>query len=173
MNYFKLGGLVAAVVALLAVVTACGVWLHHYDRLKADSAALAACGALAARPGLGGLDCPPNLREAVLIAAKAQACDAGLAAGDRGAFAVQQACGPAVKHLVAERDKAAHDAADAQAIADQVTAHQSAAVARAEARGAAQTQRNAHASEVLNAAPRDAGGRTVCGPDCLRGLDGS
>jgi len=173
MNYLKLGGLVAAVAVLLVAVTAAGLWLHHYDRLKADSRALAACEALAAKPGLGGVDCPPNLRTAVLSAAEAAACDQGLGAGDRGAFAVQQACSGSVKRLVADRDAARGDVAGAQTEIDQLKSNQSAAVARAEARGAAQLQRNAHASDLLSQAPRDAGGHVVCDADCLRGLAGS
>lgn len=173
MSEFKIGGVIAVVLGLLAIVTAAGVWVHHYDRLKADSRALAACSALANKPGLGGVDCPPTLRTAVLSAAEAAVCDKGLGAGDGGAFTVQQACSAPVKRLVADRDAARASEVSAERLADQLNTNQSAAVARAEARSAAQTQRNAHASDVLSQAPRDAGGHVLCDADCLRGLDGS
>lgn len=160
------GGL-AAGLALLSLV-----WLAR-DRFEQKRVADAfyAC-SNAARLG-GDLDvCLPGIADRVRQARRSEACEAALLPRlrDETRFAMAQSCGAGVKRLAAAFDTAEAGRADAEAQLTQARRDTGRAVERAEARSTRQQQRKTHAQDIIDRAPRGAGGAIACDADCLRRL---
>ncbi|HYD45823.1 MAG TPA: hypothetical protein VEA79_11230, partial [Phenylobacterium sp.] len=81
MNWVRLAGLGAGVLAVIGAVLAVRGGTAHYQRISADSATLAACRA-AAQGGLRTRDsltaCPQPLARLAAAGAAAEACDRAL-----------------------------------------------------------------------------------------------
>lgn len=162
-------------IGLLAIVLAIAAGVHAFNRMRSDAAAYADCQAVAGVSHAAPADparCGAQLVGLVTQARAAAVCDQALGQADAGRFAVENACSAPVKRLVAQRDAATADVGDRDTTIDTLKAERSADVARAETRGLAQAQRNANATKVLNAAPRDDRGRVRCDADCLSELAG-
>lgn len=170
MNYLKLFGGLFAALALAAAA-----WLVK-DRFhqKALSDAAASCAHAAADPADEAAlsSCLPEITNEVKEARQNRVCDRALLPSllPENRFAMQQACGSGVKRLVAASDAAAADRDSLKSQLDDARAGMAAAVARAEARAAHQTQRNDNGRKVIQSAPRDAAGNVRCDAECLRRL---
>lgn len=168
-----LAALALAALAALAVGLAHGV--RVFERMRTDARAYGDCqivaglkrGAPATPPR-----CAPQIAAALADSARAKACEDGLARGEAGAFAAQQACGAQVKAVVAARDAARADLAQRDRLVGELKAERKADLARAEARGLSQARRNEDAQAALAAAPRDDRGHVRCDALCLSVLAG-
>ncbi|MBC7169234.1 hypothetical protein [Phenylobacterium sp.] len=148
-------------------------WIQHQhirsERL-ADCQAIAA-GQLARE---SGERCPTAIVEQLQAARASAACAAGLGAlkGEPGRWGAPAACSARIRDLVARHNVARDLVADRDLELERLRSGQSAALARAEARGASQARRTANAKAAIGAAPRDPAGLIVCGDQCLRQLAG-
>lgn len=168
MSSLRLAGLIGSLLALLGLVTMSA----DRFRQKARADAAVRCDRAAALDSAPLGDCLDQVREQIGLARRAQACEAALLPSLRPEtrFAMAQACGGGVKHLVAVADGAVADRADLTRQLAEQRAGEDQAIARAEARAARQQERDDHASKAIATAPRDAGGSIHCDADCLRQL---
>lgn len=151
---------------ILGLMLALGVMSSANTRLRTTVRAQAACvvaakGDLNARPV--GEVCAPSIAQAITAERRSRSCDHALGAGGANFD-----CTPAVRQLA---DRAAADAdslssAKAALAATTLETHQ--AVARAEARGAAQAERTARAQAARDGAPVDGAGLRVYDAERLR-----
>lgn len=153
--------------ACLAIITAKN---HEEAGLRARIADREACAAALARPDLStSADrCHESVAAVHRRAVMAERCDMALTAGDR--FAIDAGCSTPVKHQVAlvaartgERDRLTTEIHD-------LRSGQAAAIARAEARGRTQAERNIRAQSELDRAPRGDDGLGRCDAECLQNL---
>ena len=164
--WIKLGGSFMAVVALGAGLG----WLHHRLDLAAVGDRHNACVAsIAGKKGAGAPDvtCDPPVAALVKQAAEDDSCDHALALGVTAGN-----CSAAVKRVVAEREASAAEAANLHQQLEHARADQTAAVARAAARGQALARKTTHAQAILDTAPRDGAGDSVLDAQRLRDLAG-
>jgi hypothetical protein len=120
------------------------------------------------------VDCTPPMRVQVEQARQARQCDRALAQKDRAKalFEIRAVCTANVLVEVAARSAAEGNLADARATIATVTAGQTAAVERAEARALSLSQQRTKADAAVASAPRLANGLARCDADCLRRLAG-
>lgn len=157
------GALAAAYVAWLAK--------DHHRLAALDARRVACTAAVDGRPGAAPVAnvCDPSVAAAVQAVALATACDSDLSKLARG---VSGLCSAPVQRVAAARDALADEVADRdQQLAAARTA-QAAAVSRAAARATTEARQDAHADQVLRAAPRDGAGALVLDADRLRELAG-
>lgn len=138
--------------------------------LRAVIAGHEACGDV-----LGGSDltasaerCPKRTALVHRRAVQAAVCDQALIAGD--AFVIRSSCPTSVKTVLAQRDAAQGERDASNAVIARLRADQTAAIARAEARGFNQARRISSAQTDLAAAPRTDSGLGRCDAECLRRL---
>lgn len=173
MNPFAIGGLVG-LVALLAFA---GWEKHRADHLDTLDKAHRQCVA-SITPGARAELNPDKLCDQVIaadhgVAARARICDGSLAAKPENTFGLQQACSLPVKAVVAQRDAARGERDDATSTLVRERSGHQAALRRAQTAATTQAQRKARADAVIQAAPRDADGLSVCDADCMRARWGS
>lgn len=170
MNPFSSARIAGICIASAALLIAAGVAFHTVSKWRADSAALAACDGLVRSPTASdrGSACGAMISGVLRLGKASAACDQGLIKGDD--FLVQASCLASVKRVVAERDARTGEVTDRDAQIDKLIATRNQDVARAEARGLSQARMKRNADTALDNAPRDPGGRLVCGADCLRQL---
>ncbi|MEZ5709704.1 MAG: hypothetical protein R3E02_09995 [Blastomonas sp.] len=168
LSWFRIGGSLAALVALAALA-----WLarDRFDQ-KAVADAARACEKAAGSESDALADCLPGLRAAIEAQRRAALCEASLGnpLPAQSRFAVRMACGEQVKRMAAERDALRIEADQARAAMQKLIDGQAAAIARAEAR-ADQAQAKARKNEqTIQNAPRDPDGLVRCDAQCLRDL---
>lgn len=112
------------------------------------------------------ITCDPAIAQADALADMSQACDQALTGGND--FAMRASCTAPVKILAAKAITAANSLASAKAALGEATLQQDQAVARAEARGRTQAERQSRAKVVREHAPRDGDGLSVYDADSLR-----
>jgi hypothetical protein len=142
-------------------------------RLRAVIAGHDACAAAVANDGLdvSASRCPPAVAAAHRDQLRARTCDAALAGGET--FGMRSACSTPVKTVVAERDAARGERDRALTEIDRLRKDQSAAVARAEARGRAEAVRTHDLETRLEGpSPLPDSGLARCDAECLRRLAG-
>lgn len=169
----RLGGAIggAALVAFMTWATVDRFSLA--DKLSDLRADVAGCERAAGDATLKLDDCTDGVALGLDYARAASVCDAALDQPATGAFAIRQSCSAPVKRLIAERDARAAELASTRAALDQAQADQTAAVARAEARGAAQATRKERSDAAIQAAPGagvSGSDRRSCDAECLRDL---
>lgn len=167
---WKLGGAIAGLLALAAIITG-AVWLiRDHGRLKGVERQALACEAAVKNGEPTTTNCPQAISDAATRGQRYLDCDAALVAGDL--YAVRAACSAAVKHRDAQATALAagnRDLATQLAAArDQLTG----GLARAEARHSALLRKDRNAQAVIAGAPRAADGRITCDDRCLRELTG-
>jgi hypothetical protein len=148
-------------------------WIQHQH---VRSERLADCQAIAAGE-LGrakGELCPAAVADQLQAGLAAGRCDQGLGviAKSQTAWTSPPSCSAQVQALQARHNVARDALADRNRELEQLRSGQVAAIARAEARGATQARRTAHAHDAIEAAPRDPAGLILCDDLCLRGLAG-
>lgn len=153
-------------------VLATAVWIATKDWASAREArrALDICVEAAASPGRSTQGCPVKLVAAIETARRAAACDVAVEAGDL--YAERMSCSAPVKRRGAQL---AALGAEATSLREQLAAADGRAlqaIARAEARGALNTERTTHAKAAIAAAPRGDDGLRDCSGECLRRLAG-
>lgn len=163
------GGLLGAL-ALTAAAWLIRDRFHQKD--LADSAATCAVAAAAIGDDKPLDACLPAVASEVRAARQGRICETALLPSLRPEtrFAMAQACGAGVKRLVADRDSLEQER---DGLAHELAAQQDTAlraIGRAEGRASRQQERDNHARQVIDAAPRDAGGGIRCDADCLRQL---
>ncbi|WP_029418025.1 hypothetical protein [Brevundimonas bacteroides] len=163
-----LGGL--AVLLLLVVI------VGEMQRAFARSERLADCQSIAGGE-LGrqkGERCPAPVVDQLKAAAEAQACVSriGRLDADPQRWAAPVGCDARIHELTAAQNVAIDAVADRDREIAQLRSGQSAAIARAQARGASQARSYANAQSAIDAAPRDPSGLVVCDADCMRQLAG-
>ena len=165
-----LGGLLASGVLVATMATVIELKNQEERALRETLGRWSACAAQvrAVTPMGGVTTCPAEIAAADLAARRAKRCDAGLSSGDR--FAVDAACGAPVKRLAGEVQARTGERDRLQLQLTELRGRQADAIARAEARGRAQTQRTERAQSDLAAAPRTDAGLGRCDADCLRDL---
>ncbi len=117
-------------------------------------------------------DCPDNVALGLEYARASSLCDAALDVPN-ALSTVRAQCSAPVKRVVAERDAAAQELVSTREALDQARSDQTAAVRRAEARGAAQATRKDRSDAAIEAAPGagdDNGDLRRCDAQCLRDL---
>lgn len=112
--------------------------------------------------------CAPEIAHVDAVADRAESCDAALGARPLNEYGLKASCSAGVKRLHGQvlADAATIDSLSS-ALAD-ATRDRNAAVARAEARGRTQAERDSRAKAVRNATPADPSGVRFYGPDSLR-----
>lgn len=168
MSWFKIGGGIAGLLALVGVL----LWVKSTLEKAAEADAYRAC-EHAAPSVADPLDrCPKATRARIETARRAEACDAaiGTDASQPDPYLVRVACSAPVKALEARAATAAINEADARSQLAIANARNDAALARAEARAATTATRKADNDRTLSLAPRTADGRVRCDADCLRQL---
>lgn len=160
-----------AITAALMVVLA--GWIQHQH---VRSERLTDCQAIAAGE-LGrtkGERCPAPVADQLRAAQAAAVCDQALTviAGSAALWGAPPSCSAKVRDLAARHNVARDALADRERELNQLRSGQVAAIARAEARGATQARRTAHANAAIEAAPRNPAGLIVCDDLCLRRLAG-
>lgn len=172
---WKLGGAIAGLLVLAAIVAG-AVWLvRDHDRLKSVERKALACEAAVKNAsildaGTLKLNCPQVISDAATRGQRYLDCDAALLKGDL--YAVRAACSAAVKRRDAQ---ATAFAAEARDLATQLAASRdqlTGALSRAEARNAALSRKDRNATAAISLAPRAADGRITCDDRCLRELTG-
>lgn len=158
------GGMVAAAAMFIAWAVADRFRLaDRVDRYEAcEKAAGDAAAALT--------DCPPMLMARVDAARRADVCEAALHSTDL--YSIRASCGAGIKLVVAQRDAAVGDLADARRQIADLTTDRDAAIARAEGRATTFTKRIEANDRTIAAAPRTADGGVRCDAECLRRLSG-
>ena len=164
--------LLAGAGALLLLI----VILGETQRAFVRSERLTDCQAIAAGE-LGrekGERCPGVIIERIRAAAEAEACVSRLSplASDPQRWAAPSTCSSQILELTAAQNMALDQALDRDRQIVQLRSGQSAAIARAHARGASQARSYANAQAAIEAAPRDPSGLVVCDPECMRRLAG-
>ena len=170
MNYVKLfGGLFAAL-----ALAAAGWLVKDRFHQKALADAAASCAAAAADPAdeTSLSDCLPQVTIEIKQARQNRVCERALLPSllPENRFLMQQACGSGVKRLVEVGDAAAQERDSLKGQLTDARAGTAAAVSRAEARAAHQTQRTDDGHKIILAAPRDSAGNVRCDAECLRRL---
>lgn len=163
-----LGGLVAF--GLVLIVAA------ELQRTFARSERLADCQAIAAGD-LGrrkGEQCPAPIVDQLTAAATAEACVSriGRLNQDPQRWVAPLSCDARILELTAAQNVGLDTILDRDREIASLQSGQSAAIARAQARGASQARSYANAQAALNAAPRDPSGLVVCDAGCMRQLAG-
>lgn len=167
----RLGGAIAGLVVLAAIVAA-AVWLiHDHDRLKGVERAALACEAAVRSGGDWATNCPADIATAATLAARYRQCDAALKTHEL--YAVRAACSEAVKRRDAEATALAADNADLARRLAEARADLAGAVTRATARATTLTRKDRDAAAAIAGAPRAADGRIRCDDRCLRQLAGN
>ena len=116
--------------------------------------------------------CPTDVGAAILAAHKSASCDAALTlSADEGRYSVRSACSSAVLRLHADRDAVGAEAASLRGVVHNLETQQTAAVQRAEARGAAAATQKERANAAILSAPGSPDQRS-CDAECLRALGG-
>jgi hypothetical protein len=167
---WKLGGFIAGLLALAAIIAG-AVWLiRDHDRLREVERKALACEAAVKNGEPTTLNCPQAISNAATRGQRYLDCDAAIAAGDL--YATRAACSAAVKRRDAQATALAagnRDLATQLAAArDQLTG----GLARAAARNDALIRKDRNAQAVIAGAPRAADGRITCDDRCLRDLTG-
>lgn len=172
MNPFASARIAGICIAAAVLMIAAGVAFHTVSKWRADSAALTACDGLArsATASDQGTACGAMISGVLRLGKASAACDQGLNRQDD--FLVQASCLASVKRVIAERDARAGEVIDRDALIGRLQKSRKQDIAQAEARGITQARMKQNADTALDAAPRDPGGRLVCGADCLRQLWG-
>ncbi len=168
--YGALGG--AAVVAFMTWATLDRFSLA--DKLGDLRGDVAACERATVDLNLPLDRCSPGVKVGLESTRRAARCDQALAEPPAvGAFSIRLLCSQPVKRVLAERDAAAASSASLRAALDAARTTQTEAVARAEARGAAQSTRRDRSDAAIQAAPGAGGSgsdRRSCDAECLRDL---
>lgn len=163
----------AALAALAASILAVA---GYVDRLRGQAAAYTDCRELVGHPEGEAGACDPVLAATIVAAAKARACDAGLAAErvgpGAGVLAVARFCSGPVKALDGQALTLARQVADRDDQLVALRADQAANIDAAVSRAQTFNRRQNDAEKTIAGAPRDPRGRVVCGLDCLRQLGG-
>jgi hypothetical protein len=172
MNPFASARILGICITSVVMLVAVSITFHTVSKWRADSAALAACDGLArsATASDPGTACVAMISGVLMLGKASAACDSGLIRGDD--FLVQASCLASVKRVIAERNVRAGEVKDRDVQIDGLIKSRNQDVARAEARGLSQARMKRNADTALDTAPRDPGGRLVCGADCLRQLGG-
>ncbi|WP_309629610.1 hypothetical protein [Brevundimonas sp.] len=163
-----LGGLVAFGLVLIVA--------GELQRTFARSERLADCQAIAAGD-LGrqkGERCPAPIVDQLTAAAKAEACVSriGRLDSDPQRWAAPLNCDARIHELTAAQNVGLDTILDRDREIFDLQSGQSAAIARAQARGASQARSYANAQAAIDAAPRDPSGLIVCDAGCMRQLAG-
>jgi len=163
-----LGGLVAFGLVLIIA--------GELQRTFARSERLADCQAIASGD-LGrqkGEQCPAPIVAQLTAAATAEACASRIGRLDQDPqrWAAPLSCDARILELTAAQNAGLDTIIDRDREIASLQSGQSAAIARAQARGASQARSYANAQATLNAAPRDASGLIVCDAGCMRQLAG-
>lgn len=155
----------------LALVGAFVTWaVIDRFRLADRVSTYRACEKAAATPGDPIDACSRTIVARVTAARRANDCEKAITAGDL--YALRASCGAAVKRQHAELGAARARVANLDAQLRRALATTSAAVARAEARGARLVDRTAENVRTIESAPRRVDGRVLCDPECVRGIAG-
>lgn len=165
--------LIGSIVLLLAMGSLIFLAQDRF-RQKAVADDARACAAAAASLGDDAslARCLPQIRGEVQEARRARLCEAALLPSLRPEtrFAASQACGGGTKRLIANLDAQGAIADNLKTQLAERGAAELRAVARAEARSAANDERDRRARITIDAAPRGADGSIRCDADCLRRL---
>ena len=172
LSYLKIGG---GLIGLIGFGTLLYFAQDRFDQKEKGDAA-DDCAAVAFKLS-GDLDaCLPEVRSAVEARRQAEACDTALSTERKlpatAQYAIRQTCSAEVKHLLAERDAARSNAADAKRAMEVLQANMDAAVRRAEIRGANVQKRKSDATRAIQSAPVGDDGLVDCDADCLRNIGG-
>lgn len=176
----RLGGAIAALLALIALVGSLVWFVRDHDRLQGVERRALACEA-AVKNGEATatdvasstlrLNCPQAISDAATRAARYLGCDAALAKADL--YAVRTDCSAAVKRRDAQATALAADARDLARQLSETRGQLTGALTRAEARATTLQKRNRDAQAAIAGAPRAADGRIRCDDRCLRDLAGN
>lgn len=155
--------------ALIAAI----LWLA-FDRFeqKALADAARACEAAAASADRPLAGCSADIAARIAADRRTIVCEGALLPELRGEtrFTARQACGPGTLRLIAQSDALTADVQALETELAEARGGAAAAVARAEARGRTEQARRDNAQQIIDAAPRGAGGRIACDAACLRRL---
>lgn len=167
---WKLGGLVAGLLALAGIIAG-AVWLiRDHDRLKGVEREARACEAAVKNGEPTTTNCPQAISDGATRGQLYLDCDAAI--GVQDLYAIRAACSAAVKRRDAQAAALAAGNADLAkqlaAARDQLTG----GLARAEARHSALTRKDRNANAAISLAPRGSDGRITCDDRCLRELTG-
>jgi hypothetical protein len=160
------------IAAMLGGVLALAAGLHQAANWRDQAEAARACAAAVAPGAKADADpakaCPPAIAADHALAVRARACDAAFTAKPENTYGVAATCSTPVKTVQAERDVARIEAGRLTKQLQFEQLGQDAAIDRARADAALQSERKARAAAALKAAPRDDGGLVVCDADCVR-----
>lgn len=167
---WKLGGAIAALLALAGLVYGAVHLLRDRDRLQGVERRGLACEAAVKAGEPTTLNCPQAISDAATRGQRYLDCDAALKGGDL--YVVRAACSAAVKVRDAQATALAADKADLAAQLADARGQLTGALARADARHTAQLRKDRNAQAAIATAPRAADGRITCDDRCLRDLAG-
>jgi hypothetical protein len=167
---WRLGGAIAGLVVLAAIVAGL-VWLiRDRDRLLGVERRALACEAAVTNGSDAATNCPQVIAQAATRAQRYLSCDAGLKAGDL--YAVRAACSEHVKRRDAEATALAADNADLARQLSDARGQLAGALTRADARHQSLTRKDRDAAAAIAGLPRAVDGRIRCDDRCLRQLVG-
>jgi hypothetical protein len=166
----RLYGAIAGALLLLFVIGGAVAVLRENDRLAGVERRALACEAAVTNDEATTLNCPQVIADAATRARRYQDCDAALGRADL--YAVRAACSAQVKRRDAEAAALAATAADLSRQLAEARAATAGAVARATARAATVSRKDANASHAIRSRPPGADGRITCDDQCLRDLTG-
>lgn len=166
----RLGGAIAGIIALAAIVGGL-VWLiRDRDRLQAVEDRGIACETAVQKRTDPTASCPQAISDAATQSQRFIDCDAALKAGDL--YTVRAACSAEVKRRDAQATTLAADKTDLTRQLAEARDAIAGAITRAETRAAASNRKDRNAQAAIAAAPRSPDGRIRCDDRCLRDLAG-
>jgi hypothetical protein len=175
---WRLGGAIASLVVLAAIVGGLVWLLRDRDRLLGVERRALACEAAVTNGSDAATNCPQVIAQAATRAQRYLACDAALSEGDirRGKagdlYAVRAACSEHVKRRDAEATALAADNADLARQLSDARGQLAGALTRADARHQTLTRKDRDAAAAIAGLPRAVDGRIRCDDRCLRQLVG-